>query len=120
MTPEERKAMRERCDAATEGPWVEASTEFDDWFEVHCNYDCVRPIVVGLDGEWASNGRVSEAVATFIAHARTDLPTCLDALDEAETVNGCLWATIHQRDERVAKLEGELKEKWNSWRAEIT
>lgn len=84
MTPEEREAMRERCDKATKGPWVEAYTEFDVWFEVHCNYDCRRPIIVGLDGCCDSNGRVSEADATFIAHSRADLPACLDALEVAE------------------------------------
>ena len=88
MTPKERQAARERCEAATDGPWEFAcgfvsrvnGTEIDD--------------VIGVDSQSLSLS-CSEYDGQFTAHARTDLPAVLDALDEA--------------DKKIERLKRELR-----------
>lgn len=69
MTPEERKAMRERCEAATEGPWEQLSMKYGTVDQGHEPQKFVPLTAYDY---------------VFIRHARSDLPACLDALDEAE------------------------------------
>ena len=73
------QAAWERGEAATEGPW-EASEEIRTHAMV-----VFQPENGGLiihDGECLSN-----ADAEFIAHARSDLPAALEALEEAQGEN---------------------------------
>lgn len=83
MTPEQIAEIRARAEATTPGPWRARDAEFfqhiilgpgptDELGES-------RPQVVAATQNvgWRSN-------AEFIAHARTDVPALLDALDAAE------------------------------------
>jgi hypothetical protein len=90
-------AIRERINAATEGPW---EVDADD----------ARQIRTAGDGYWVASMRAiyndegsDESVrisnAEFIAHARTDLPRLLDAVEkvlELHTPEPCEWC--HTQD----------------------
>ena len=75
MTPERLAEIRARAEAATEGPWEATWEEGDDWWSI-----TGAPQRVGADGPWALCPEVATsdardpADATFIAHARTDVP----------------------------------------------
>jgi hypothetical protein len=74
MTPEQRKSARERCAKAKQGPW--RAFDRNVGWEVH-----------GLEGYPINEGYRELFLredAEFIAHARTDLPGALDALEAAE------------------------------------
>lgn len=82
---EERDAIRARAEAATPGPWV-----------VNVKERTVRSLADGYDGtEWGGTILYDDSCgerpipgdAYFIAHARTDVPALLDALDAAEAEN---------------------------------
>ena len=67
-TPERERAIRERCEAAPEGPW--------GVFEQDCLCWITGPTrIIGDEGE------MSRSVAAFIAHARTDLPAALREIE---------------------------------------
>jgi hypothetical protein len=66
------QAARERCEAATPVPWVQSNTHSD---------------VLGPTLAIIARLRLEtnhEANLDFIAHARSDLPTALEALEEAQ------------------------------------
>ena len=77
-------AANRRCEAATPEPW-EFVNGFYGWdmgiFPVGCK-DKLNEAVVANNGH--SNGDLSQADGDFIAHARTDLPAALEALEEAQ------------------------------------
>ena len=81
------QAARERCKAASEGPWVNAHGEFvsqADTFIAICRVN--RPVledIVAGKSVLAPRG-AEQANKDFIAHARTDLPAALEALEEAQ------------------------------------
>ena len=77
MTEVDTTAMRARVDAATEGPWIsEYSRE---------QGTCVIPHDARSTREAVATTHLYDqaADAEFIAHARTDVPELLAALDEA-------------------------------------
>lgn len=79
---EERDAIRARVDRATEGPWGHHAHTHglpSDGPTHVCVFDPEDVPVAELD--YSSWG---ERDAEFIAHARTDVPALLDALDAAE------------------------------------
>ena len=99
MTPDQRKAARERCAGATPEPWehyeddggsgVNARTadgirfvSYDDMADGH------------TPGQYDIDRAEASANAAFIAHARTDLPAALDALDAADAENARLRAAL--------------------------
>lgn len=73
MTPEQRAEIRARAEAATEGGWG-----FDGLNGNGSYY------VVSDGHEYVVADGLIEEDAVFIAHARTDVPALLDALDAAE------------------------------------
>lgn len=83
----DREAARERCDAATEGPWYAnvndliGGTMVGNRDKPSSEYDNRRESDSG-DREVADF--ISAPDADFIAHARTDLPAALDQLEAAE------------------------------------
>lgn len=82
---EERDAIRARADRATEGPWGHHAHTHglpSDGPTHVCVFDPEDVPVAELD--YSSWG---ERDAEFIAHARTDVPALLDALDAAEVEN---------------------------------
>ncbi len=89
-------AAKKRCEAATPEPW-ETHQEGDGFNSVRI----CKPI---SDGECQPVGEAeilgtiraqAEANADFIAHARSDLPAALEALEEAQG--------------RIAELENALR-----------
>lgn len=83
MTPD-LKAIRERCDAATEGPWITRYNGLSVWLKKNriktiCKH--TSPSNISLEdfvGESRSN-------CDFIAHARTDIPALLDLAEAQAT-----------------------------------
>ena len=110
MTPEDRAAARARCEAATSGPWTTVG-----------NTLYIRngepPYEEGIDWFSFPGGR---DIAEFIAHARTDLPAALDALDVADHSVGVFVQEAKYEKKRAESAEARLKAvlelcaKWNS------
>lgn len=73
---EERDAIRARAEAATDGPWR-------TWNDGHVGSPTVH-IGGGVMPTPGSDPAQRMPDAEFIAHARTDVPALLDALDAAE------------------------------------
>ena len=87
----DRGAARRRCDAATEGPWVDGT--WPEWSTDHLVSAAVMETWEDTDGTAMQNPvAILEppnpmplpADREFIAAARTDLPAALDLLDAAE------------------------------------
>jgi hypothetical protein len=117
MDKARRDEARKRCEAATPGPICGGNAgSFDEpqrfmsqaeaveWFRelLSRSDNAERPIAYvqqaygeGLTIGIFGNGPTSYDNASFWAHARTDLPAALDALDEAER--------------RIAELEAETE-----------
>ncbi len=86
MTNDQLKAMNARCEAATDGPWEVGDRLYDDG-AVICRID-PGPCTPDEDGKIKGNlcnANYSfgnrENDNSFIAHARTDLPACLDEIE---------------------------------------
>lgn len=92
MTDEQLAAIRDRCEAATEGPW-EKITERPGgrlWQNIR---------VVAFDGKYTICGDTVIADAEFIAAARTDVPALLD---EIERMRGLLGEAYEELDTHSA------------------
>lgn len=86
------KAARERCDAATPEPWTvyvsqggseEGDLEQEHWLEANTVSKwpfCILPHRPDIPGPETQAPRDAE----FIAHARSDLPAALEAMEEAQ------------------------------------
>ena len=70
MDAAEQAAIRQRADAATAGPWWAQEVGDDEVWELHCGLDTI--------------GITSNEDASFMAHARFDVPALLDALSAAQ------------------------------------
>ena len=68
------KAIRERCEAASEPPW----THLND-VDAVCGGPFGEPAVMLVPEGW-----VDAETAAFIAHARTDIPALLDYCESLE------------------------------------
>ena len=89
MNAEQRQAARERCEKAIPGPWETYGDRYATWL-IHktggwvfaCVTDVKKNPADGQDNpEHDPTGQRAANTAAFIAHARTDLPAALDALD---------------------------------------
>lgn len=90
MTDTELAAIRERCEAATEGPWEKIT---ERWLGV---WQDIR--VVAFDGKYTICGDTAIADAEFIAAARTDVPALLD---EVERMRGLLGRAAQESCDHV-------------------
>lgn len=100
MTNDQLKAIRERCEAATAGPWNElqlpdtsgatVNAIINQFADVVGVTSCNDPNVIA---DWWFNDYDIE----FITHARQDMP---DLLDEVER----LRKTIESKDREIAVL----------------
>jgi hypothetical protein len=87
VTPDQLKAIRARAEAATPGPWR---------FQAYVS-DPGRPEEFGIAGASEIDGcptlvsgdgfLFEEKDARFVAHARTDVPALLAALEAAQALN---------------------------------
>jgi len=116
MTDEELKAIRERCEAATPGPWLPSIHGFqiltgDSW-----NTICVfwersssgakfHHLPRWEDGRAASR---EGANCDFIAHAITDVPALLAEVERLRRDNWNLNYQIKGLRRRIHELEDEL------------
>ena len=103
MTPEELDAIEARANAATPGPWEWTRPEFSPSSDCHVllsssttiSYGQTARIEVHSDGsaygEYNPDIDVNGPDATFIAHARTDIPALVARVRELEA----------ERDERT-------------------
>lgn len=82
-------AIRSRAEA-TEGPWE----PLGDYVSI--NTESYR-MMIDCGGE--------NAIATFIAHARTDVPALLDMVEELEGGDILNRKAIARKDARIAELE---------------
>lgn len=88
-------AIRERCDAATEGPWYVSGS---GWL-------CSRPNrVVLLDGAVSDMYASRTPDAEFIAHARTDVPVLLDLVDRLQDLLLDAETSLEMHEAYVAEL----------------
>ena len=99
MTAARRAAIKARCDAATPGPWV-VSSEYASGVDLGYKpdhertwgYGCGNDFVCDLnDGEYHEYNNKAEqlANASFIAHAREDVPALLAEVE--------LWQRVARR-----------------------
>ena len=97
MTPEQSKAARERCEAATPGPW--SALPKNAWMtgvrsdekEAHCKI---------YHAEFHSAADLPDTIvrqrrdADFIANARTDLPMALDEIERLSNGRGAMFVAL--------------------------
>lgn len=100
MTAARRAAIKARCGAATPGPWV-VSSEYASGVELGYKpdhertwgYGCSNDFVCDLnDGEYHEYNNKAEqlANASFIAHAREDVPALLAEVERLRAENESL------------------------------
>lgn len=84
MTPEELKAIRERCEKATPGPWI------DDGYRIHLR-NREGPVFF----EHKHNENFGRSDGEFICRSREDIPALLTYIDEleAQLENFRIWNT---------------------------
>jgi hypothetical protein len=101
MTDEQIKAIEARCAAATPGPWRAEHKREDDY---------AAQVTAGKDGTIADLEHAYDEQdmidATFIAHARTDIPALLAALKAAQA-EADKWRTslLEEREHRSTVAE---------------
>lgn len=94
MTKDMPKEIRARCEAATEGPWTpergdlgldgDARFPTSSLVTVYAYDDCdIHPLADCSCNHTCREEEVAVSNAAFIAHARTDIPALLDALETA-------------------------------------
>jgi len=113
LTPEELEAIRKRVEAATPGPWIanlhhtyESAGRTFGTVSAQGDIVPIAAVTLGVEGCSQEAGR---ATASFIAHAREDIPTLLSAL-EAE----------RQRADEAEVLANGLEVHWNAAQSELT
>lgn len=104
MTKTERAAARERCEAATAGPWYQESGRD----RARYGFRIYAADFRGVCKPTAEMAARDEANSTFIAHARTDLPAALDELDRLTAANAALKAKNAKLMSERDKAQNEL------------
>lgn len=93
------KAIRERADKATPGPWA--------YYERGCRefgYDLTLPS--GIRGAYEQ-----EADADFIVHAREDVPALCDRVDQLEAIEALTRAAYKRGADRFRAAHPEYIER---------
>lgn len=139
MTPLDLPAIEARCEAATPGPWMHkrlsqmaldiiktftgVDLDVSDW-----PGDVVEATRQGQAILWKSDYATRVYDAAFIAHARTDIPALVEALEHAHygldtlnDLNNALDAALHTAVTRVEELESEIaveRARLREWKAQ--
>lgn len=97
------KAIKERCEAASVGPWECDGTELRSSSGI--------TLFSSGGGEYCSPNKADTA---FLSHARTDLPALVSWVERAEDVIRTMWADIESieclRAKTVVKMKKLLAE----------
>lgn len=81
ITPTELKAIRERCEKATQGPW-EAHIQTGPYRTRNYAGKVKAPVPIGEHSSFRVHlNLLYEGDVHFIAHARTDIPRLLDEVE---------------------------------------
>jgi hypothetical protein len=110
LTQEQLEAIRQRAENATPGPWETceiSKLSHAKWFGVLGGDSDDSLIDIGVD-------TLNENDATFIAHARTDIPALLDHIAELEAelekyrkiLHGELRIVVKKNDVPIFDLDG--------------
>ena len=99
MTPEELKAIENRCNKATPGPWKACHDGTCECSQIWSQSADV-PVAEVTRGEWGDPGlpygkipeKIAEANSLFISHAREDVPKLLEYIKELEHKIEMLYA----------------------------
>ena len=98
IAPEELAAIRERCAKTTPGPWGVGDPD-SNMLPHSSNNEVVAKsfLVVSRNVYGKDSDNQTYANIVFIAHARTDIPRLLDALEalNAENFSLAAWQCIH-------------------------
>ncbi len=95
MTPERLAEIKARCEAATDGPWLDRGNCLEGQIEGY-HLDFAQITTVGFDSEIAlisSDQLATEqqvANGDFIAHARQDLPDCMAEIERLQGIEKAL------------------------------
>lgn len=86
LTPNEQ-AMRARCDAATKGPWANDDPSWMALNDITVWAPGGQESICNMGGSFAACDNKTEAQqnfdnGAFVAHARQDLPACLDTIEK--------------------------------------
>ena len=92
-------AIRKRAEAATEGPWQ--VNEHD-----YCAHK--RAALVTNNRTYVAKVFAGEADATFIAHARQDVPALIAEVERLRTQQDRLIAELEKADKFSDELRAEL------------
>jgi hypothetical protein len=110
LTQEQLEAIRQRAENATPGPWEWSGDKFGDIVV----YSPERRGFHNNGGEIAQLDFGSQSDATFIAHARTDIPALLEHIAELEAelgkyrkiLHGELRIVVKKNDVPILDLDG--------------
>lgn len=122
MTAERRAAIKARADAATPGPWV-VSSEYASGVDLGYKpdhertwgYGCGNDFVCDLnDGEYHEYHNKAEqmANASFIAHARENVPALMAEVERLRAENKRLEKAANWLANMLASYEGCPHETW--------
>lgn len=102
MSPERLKEIRARCDKATEGPWWTHSskTRCDEVW--HGKDELLGEELA--DFYDSAFQHIGENNASFVAHARTDLPDCLHEIERLKEREEYLQRRIQELRKEVQRL----------------
>jgi hypothetical protein len=104
--PVDLQAIEARCEAATEGPWdVGNGTKLEPETSIYCDDALGTRIADAHNSYTATSHEQEKRNATFIAHARTDIPALLSLIREKDQVIERLEAE-KKRTADVLSLEG--------------
>ena len=88
------QAARERCEAATEGPWLRHQWGTKSQV-VEAKVNTETAPGIKMVGQRILAREMLKANAEFVAHARSDLPAALEALEEAQKIVDILKPTMN-------------------------
>jgi hypothetical protein len=106
ITDEQLVEMRARCSRAYRGPWVQPN---DTGWKVYHDIEGPEIGIVVLSATNAQDRNTqNERNTTFIAHARTDLPACLDYIDDLKRDTLFKYRVIARQQDEIDRLKEEV------------
>lgn len=116
VSPQDIAEMRARVNAATEGPWAYRTHEIDDWGVIRTTATKSRRVVAtaraggssGLDPHRQAGDDPCRSNGEFIAHARSDMPRLLDAIEALTAENARLRKQVEYEQRCGAEYVASL------------